>query len=328
MNELTNTIRLGLVGYGNIGKSAEAAIEAFPDMEGVAVFTRRNPETLNSKLPAVSIDQILEYKDQIDVLILCGGSATDLPEQGPSLAKHFSTIDSYDNHGEIPSYFSAIDASAKENGNTSVISVGWDPGLFSMNRVLFDSVLPSGKTYTFWGKGLSQGHSDAIRRVAGVKKGVQYTVPIEEALDEVRSGSQPSLSAKEQHERVCYIVAEENADKEKIEQTIKTMPNYFEPYQTTVHFIDEETFENEHQKMPHGGFVIRTGESALENQQRMEFQLKLESNPDFTSSILVTYARAVMKLKEEGKTGAFSVLDIPLSYLSDKTPEQLRKDFL
>lgn len=325
---MTQKIRIGLVGYGNIGRGVELAINQFSDMEGIAVFTRRNPADVKSTLPVVKIDDILNYKNDIDVLILCGGSATDLPEQGPALAKHFSTIDSYDNHGKIPAYFEDMDTSAKSGKNVSIISVGWDPGLFSINRALFEAVLPVGQTYTFWGKGLSQGHSDAIRRVTGVKKGVQYTVPLDQALEDVRKGLNPSLSTREKHMRICYIVADEGANQSEIEQTIKTMPNYFEPYETVVHFIDEEQFEKEHQKMPHGGFVIRTGESGTGSKQKAEFQLELESNPEFTSSILVAYARAAVKFKNEGKTGAFSVLDVPMAYLSDKSPEQLRKELL
>ena len=325
---MTKNIRIGLVGYGNIGKGVELALDNFPDMEGIAVFTRRNPEELTSKLPAVSIDNILDYQDKIDVLILCGGSATDLPQQGPSLAKYFSTIDSYDNHNHIPQYFKDMDLAAKTNDHVSIISVGWDPGLFSLNRAVLESVLPAGETYTFWGKGLSQGHSDAIRRIDGVKAGVQYTIPIEKALEEVRSGSNPTLSTREKHERVCYVVAEEDADKGLIEKKIKTMPDYFEPYHTTVHFIDEETFAKEHQKMPHGGFVIRPATSATGNKQKAEFQLELESNAEFTSSILVAYARAAYRFKEDGKSGAFSVLDVPPAYLSSKSAEELRKELL
>lgn len=325
---MTQKIRIGLVGYGNIGRGVELAINQFKDMEGVAVFTRRNPADVDSKLPTVSIDDILNYKDAVDVLLLCGGSATDLPQQGPELAKHFSTIDSYDNHGKIPAYFESMDLAAKSGQNVSIISVGWDPGLFSLNRALFEAVLPVGQTYTFWGKGLSQGHSDAIRRVTGVKKGVQYTVPLEKALDEVREGQNPELSTREKHMRICYIVSDEGANQSEIEHTIKTMPNYFEPYETVVHFIDDEQFEKDHQKMPHGGFVIRTGESETGSKQKAEFQLELESNPEVTSSILVAYARAAVKFKQEGKTGAFSVLDVPMTYLSDKSPAQLRKELL
>ncbi|MGB7366250.1 diaminopimelate dehydrogenase [Carnobacterium jeotgali] len=325
---MTQKIRIGLVGYGNIGRGVELAINQFPDMEGVAVFTRRNPAEVKSMLPAVKIENILEYKNAIDVLILCGGSATDLPEQGPELAKYFSTIDSYDNHGKIPAYFADMDTAAKSGQNVSIISVGWDPGLFSINRALFEAVLPVGQTYTFWGKGLSQGHSDAIRRVTGVKKGVQYTLPLDKALEEVRKGLNPELSTREKHMRICYVVSEDGANQTEIEQTIKSMPNYFEPYETVVHFIDEEQFESDHQQMPHGGFVIRTGESETGSKQKAEFQLELESNPEFTSSILVAYARAAVKFKNEVKTGAFSVLDVPMAYLSDKSSEQLRKELL
>lgn len=325
---MTQKIRIGLVGYGNIGRGVELAINQFPDMEGVAVFTRRNPAEVKSMLPAVKIENILEYKNAIDVLILCGGSATDLPEQGPELAKYFSTIDSYDNHGKIPAYFADMDTAAKSGQNVSIISVGWDPGLFSINRALFEAVLPVGQTYTFWGKGLSQGHSDAIRRVTGVKKGVQYTLPLDKALEEVRKGLNPELSTREKHMRICYVVSEDGANQTEIEQKIKSMPNYFEPYETVVHFIDEEQFESDHQQMPHGGFVIRTGESETGSKQKAEFQLELESNPEFTSSILVAYARAAVKFKNEVKTGAFSVLDVPMAYLSDKSSEQLRKELL
>lgn len=325
---MTNKIRIGLVGYGNIGKGVELALEEFPDMEGIAVFTRRNPEDLDSKLKAVSLDHILDYQEDLDVLILCGGSATDLPEQGPALAKHFSTIDSYDNHNQIPEYFDAMDQSAKTGENISIISVGWDPGLFSLNRAVFESILPAGETYTFWGKGLSQGHSDAIRRIDGVKFGVQYTIPVETALEEVRSGTNPTLTTREKHKRVCYVVSEADADQNLIEETIKTMPDYFEPYDTTVHFIDEKTFKEEHQKMPHGGFVIRTATSATGNKQKTEFQLELESNAEFTSSILVAYARAAYKFKKDGKSGALSVLDVPPAYLSPKSAAQLRKELL
>ena len=325
---MTKKIRIGLVGYGNIGKGVELALDKFPDMEGIAVFTRRNPAMLDSKLKAVSLDNILDYKNLIDVLILCGGSATDLPEQGPELAKHFSTIDSYDNHNNIPHYFKKMDTSAKSANQISMISIGWDPGLFSINRAMLESILPNGETYTFWGKGLSQGHSDAIRRVDGVKLGVQYTIPIESSLEEVRSGSNPELSTREKHERVCYVVAEEQADKQLIETTIKTMPDYFEPYHTIVHFIDEETFLKDHKKMPHGGFVIRTETSNNQNKQKVEFQLKLESNAEFTSSVLVAYVRAAVRFKQDGKSGAFSVLDVPPAYLSAKTSEQLRKGLL
>lgn len=317
-------IRVGLVGYGNVGRGAEAALKQFPDMEGVAVFTRRDPQTVSSKLPAVSMDEIETYQDKVDVLILCGGSATDLPEQGPNVASLFSTIDSYDNHKNIPNYFAAMDTAAKKGDNVSILSVGWDPGLFSLSRVLYESVLPEGKHYTFWGKGVSQGHSDAIRHIAGVKRGIQYTVPIEEALDRVRAGENPAFTARDQHLRECFVVLEEGADADQVKHDIVTMPNYFEPYNTLVHFITEEEFDREHQQMPHGGFVIRSGQSANGNRQTIEFSLKLGSNPEFTSSVLVAYARAAYRMKQEGKTGAFTVLDVPFSYLSAKSGEELR----
>jgi len=324
---LSEKIKIGLVGYGNLGKGAELAFPLFPDVEAVAVFTRRAPETLVTTIPAYSIDDILSFKDKIDVLLLCGGSATDLPVQGPAYAEHFNTVDSYDNHNEIPKYFAAVDAAAKTNNHVSVISVGWDPGLFSLNRVLAESVLPQGENYTFWGKGLSQGHSDALRRIEGVKKAVQYTLPVEEALNKVRSGSNPELTTREKHTRECFVVVHENTDKEIIENQIKTMANYFEPYDTTVHFIDDATFDAEHTTMPHGGFVIRTGDSG-KNKQKIEFNLELGSNPEFTSSVLVAYARAAARLAKDGKSGAFTVLDIPVAYLSEKSGEELRKELL
>jgi diaminopimelate dehydrogenase len=327
VDKLSEKIKIGLVGYGNLGKGVELALPLFPDVEVVAVFTRRDPATLVTTIPAYAIDTILDFKDKIDVLLLCGGSATDLPVQGPAYAEHFNTIDSYDNHNEIPKYFAAVDAAAKTNNHVSVISVGWDPGLFSLNRVLAESVLPQGENYTFWGKGLSQGHSDALRRIEGVKKAVQYTVPVEDALKAVRSGSNPTLTIREKHTRECFVVVHEGADKAKIEKEIKSMPNYFEPYNTTVTFIDDATFDAEHTTMPHGGFVIRTGNSG-QNKQKIEFNLELGSNPEFTSSVLVAYARAVARLVKDGKSGAFTVLDIPVAYLSEKSGEELRKELL
>ncbi len=324
---MSEKIKVGLVGYGNLGKGVELALPLFPDVEAVAVFTRRDPATLVTTIPAYAIDTILDFKDKIDVLLLCGGSATDLPVQGPAYAEHFNTIDSYDNHNEIPKYFAAVDAAAKTNNHVSVISVGWDPGLFSLNRVLAESVLPQGENYTFWGKGLSQGHSDALRRIEGVKKAVQYTVPVEDALKAVRSGSNPTLTTREKHTRECFVVVHEGADKAKIEIEIKSMPNYFEPYDTTVTFIDDATFDKEHTTMPHGGFVIRTGNSG-KNKQKIEFNLELGSNPEFTSSVLVAYARAAARLVKDGKSGAFTVLDIPVAYLSEKSGEELRKELL
>lgn len=324
-------MKIGIVGYGNLGKGVLEAIEENPDMDAVAIFTRRDPDTLTvnrSDVEVVHISEILKYKDNIDVMILCGGSATDLPEQAPDLAKTFNTVDSYDNHVEIPTYFEAVNKVAQASGKTSIISVGWDPGLFSLNRMLTEAVLPNGQTYTFWGKGLSQGHSDAVRRVEGVKAGVQYTIPIEEAIERVRSGENPELSKADMHFRDCYVVAEEGADKRKIEEEIKTMPNYFADYETKVTFLSEEELRRDHGQMPHGGFIIRSGQTGNENGQQIEFSLKLGSNPEFTASVLVAYARAAFRLNVEGQAGAKTVYDVPLGYLSWKSSEQLRKEFL
>lgn len=325
-------IRVGIVGYGNIGRGVELAIERNADMELVAVVTRRNPEAvqvLTEGVKKVHMDDILSLKDEVDILILCGGSATDLPVMGPELAKHFNTIDSFDTHAKIPEYFANMDAAAKEGNHVNIISVGWDPGMFSLNRIYAESILVQGSTYTFWGKGVSQGHSDAIRRIPGVKNAIQYTVPIEKAVEEVRSGSEPQLTTREKHLRECYVVAEEGADLAAIEEAIKTMPNYFADYDTTVTFISEEELKAEHSKMPHGGFVIRTGETGRDgNKHVIEYALKLDSNPEFTSSVLVAYARAACRLAEKGDFGAKSVFDIPPVLLSQKTPEQLRKEIL
>lgn len=325
-------IRIGIVGYGNIGRGVELAVERNTDMKLVAVVTRRNPETVNvltEGVKKVHLDDILTLKDEVDVMILCGGSATDLPVMGPMIVKNFNTIDSFDNHAKIPEYFANVDAAAKEGKHIGIISVGWDPGMFSLNRIYAESVLVQGSTYTFWGKGVSQGHSDAIRRVPGVKNGIQYTVPIEAAVDEVRSGSEPELTARQKHLRECYVVAEEGADLAAIEEAIKTMPNYFEPYDTTVTFISEEELKEKHSKMPHGGFVIRTGETGRDGSKHViEYSLKLDSNPEFTSSVLVCYARAAYRLAAKGENGARSVFDIPPVLLSQKTPEQLRKEIL
>lgn len=324
-------IRIGIVGYGNLGRGVELAIKQNNDMELVAVFTRRNPDSIKISTENVEVLHILDapnYKDKIDVMILCGGSAYDLPEQGPQIAQHFCTIDSFDNHGKIPEYYKAIDKVAKTNKNTSIISVGWDPGLFSIMRLLFNSILPEGDLYTFWGKGVSQGHSDAIRRVKGVRGGVQYTIPSEEAIDKVRSGERPVLNAGQRHTRECYVVADDGYDKAQIEHDIKTMPNYFADYKTTVHFISEEELKKNHSQMPHGGFVIRSGLTGENNNQLMEFSLKLDSNPEFTSNVLVAYARAAYKLSKEGQHGAKTVFDIPPIYLSPKSIETLRKELL
>ena len=327
-----NKIRIGIVGYGNIGRGVELAIERNDDMELVAVVTRRNPEDVNiltEGVKKVHLDDVLSLKGEVDVMILCGGSATDLPVMGPQIAKNFNIIDSFDTHAKIPEYFANVDAAAKERNHIGIISVGWDPGMFSLNRIYAESILVQGSTYTFWGKGVSQGHSDAIRRVEGVKNGIQYTVPIEAAVEEVRSGSEPELTTRQKHLRECYVVAEEGADKAQIEKAIKEMPNYFADYDTTVTFITEEELKENHSKMPHGGFVIRTGETGREgNKHVIEYSLKLDSNPEFTSSVLVAYARAAYRLSANGECGAKTVFDIAPALLSQKTPEQLRKEIL
>ena len=328
---MSKKIKLGIVGYGNLGKGAIEAIKQTPDMELVAVFTRRDPKNLNINEPNVKTLQIQEasdYKNEIDVMILCGGSATDLPEQTPYFASMFNTVDSYDTHAKIPEFYESVNEAATKNNTTAIISVGWDPGLFSINRVLADAILPNGENYTFWGKGLSQGHSDAVRRVEGVKNGVQYTIPSESAMDKVRSGENPELTTADKHSRVCYIVAEEGADKAKIEKEIKTMPNYFADYDTEVHFITEEELKRDHSKAPHGGFVIRGGNTGAGNKQIYEFSLKLDSNPEFTASVLVAYARAAYRLNQEKQYGAKSVFDVAPAHISPRTAEELRRDYL
>ena len=324
-------IRIGIVGYGNLGRGVEAAISQNPDTELVAVFTRRDPASVSISSTTAGVylvDEAQNFKDKIDVMILCGGSATDLPEQVPHFAQWFNTIDSFDTHAKIPEFFDAVDKVAAENGTVSVISVGWDPGLFSLNRLLGEAVLPVGNTYTFWGDGLSQGHSDAVRRIAGVKAGVQYTLPIPAAVERVRNGENPELSTREKHARECYVVLEEGADRVTIEKEIKEMPNYFADYDTTVNFITEEELKANHSGMPHGGFVIRSGESGAGDKQIVEFSLKLESNPMFTSSVLLAYARAAYKLSQAGDKGAKTVFDIPFGLLSPKSPADLRKELL
>lgn len=325
-------IRIGIVGYGNIGRGVEQAVRRNEDMELGAVFTRRDPSSVRIATDGVSVkhmDDILSMKNEIDVLVLCGGSATDLPVMGPRLAADFNTIDSFDTHARIPEYFANMDKAAKEGGNVSIISVGWDPGMFSLNRLYGESILPQGSTYTFWGKGVSQGHSDAIRRIEGVKNGIQYTVPIEKAVEQVRSGSEPSLTTREKHLRECYVVPEEGADLKSIEEAIKTMPNYFDEYDTTVEFITEDELKVRHSKMPHGGFVIRSGETGSEgNKHIIEYSLKLDSNPEFTASVLICYARAAYRLSKAGDTGARSVFDIAPGLLSMKTGEELRREML
>ena len=325
-------IRIGIVGYGNIGRGVEQSIKRNDDMELKAVFTRRDPASVKIQTEGAEVkhfDDMEAMKDDIDVMILCGGSATDLPVIGPKVAASFNTIDSFDTHAKIPEYFANVDKAAKEGKNVSIISVGWDPGMFSLNRLYAESILVQGSTYTFWGKGVSQGHSDAIRRIEGVKNGIQYTVPIEAAVDQVRSGSEPELTTRQKHLRECYVVAEEGADKAAIEEAIKTMPNYFDEYDTTVTFITEEELKENHSKMPHGGFVIRTGETGCEgNKHVIEYSLKLDSNPEFTGRVLVAYARAAHRLSQKGESGARSVFDIAPAMLSQMTPEELRAHML
>ena len=325
-------IRIGIVGYGNIGRGVEQSIKRNDDMELKAVFTRRDPASVKIQTEGAEVkhfDDMEAMKDEIDVMILCGGSVTDLPVIGPKVAASFNTIDSFDTHAKIPEYFANVDKAAKEGKNVSIISVGWDPGMFSLNRLYAESILVQGSTYTFWGKGVSQGHSDAIRRIEGVKNGIQYTVPIEAAVDQVRSGSEPELTTRQKHLRECYVVAEEGADKAAIEEAIKTMPNYFDEYDTTVTFITEEELKANHSKMPHGGFVIRTGETGCEgNKHVIEYSLRLDSNPEFTGSVLVAYARAAYRLSQKGESGARSVFDIAPAMLSQMTPEELRAHML
>lgn len=312
-------IRIGIIGYGNLGKGVEKAVNAAEDMELIGVFTRRNKESVHtiSGAAVYSVDELENFVGKADVMILCGGSATDLPKQTAQYVKLFNTVDSFDTHAKIPEHFAAVDAAAKESGKIGLISVGWDPGLFSVARMLFGAVLPDGNDYTFWGRGVSQGHSDAIRRVAGVKDARQYTVPVQAAVDAVRKGENPVLTTREKHTRECYVVAEEGADKARIEREIKEMPNYFFDYDTTVHFISEEELLKNHAGLPHGGFVLRSGATG-ENKHLLEFSLKLDSNPEFTASVLTAYARATAKMNAAGECGAKTVFDVPLKYLSDK----------
>lgn len=326
-------IRIGIAGYGNLGKGVEMALSHSDDMELVGVFTRRDPESLTLLTPgakAYRIEDAAGMKGKIDVMILCGGSATDLPQQGPAFLREFHTIDSFDTHAKIPAYFEEMDKAGRESGHIGIISVGWDPGLFSLNRLYASSILANGKTYTFWGKGVSQGHSDAIRRIDGVKDGIQYTVPVEAAMEQARSGSNPGLTTRQKHLRECYVVAEDGADKARIEREIKTMPNYFDEYDTTVHFITEEERRRDHSAMPHGGFVIHSGRTGLQNETRqtIEYSLRLGSNPEFTSSVLVAYARAAYRMAKEGGKGAKSVMDVPPALLSPKSGEELRRELL
>lgn len=326
-------IKIGILGYGNLGKGVECAIKHNPDMELKAVFTRRDPSSLSiltEGAKVYSVENAPAMKDEIDVLIICGGSATDLPKQTPEMAKYFNVIDSFDTHAKIPEHFEAVDKAAKESGHIGLISVGWDPGMFSLNRLYANAVLPGGKDYTFWGKGVSQGHSDAIRRIAGVRDARQYTIPVDSALEAVRSGSEPELTTRQKHTRECFVVAEEGADLKKIEEEIVTMPNYFADYDTTVHFISEEELLRDHAGIPHGGFVIRTGKTGWnnENSHVIEYSLKLDSNPEFTSSVLAAYARAAYRLSKEGQTGCKTVFDIAPAYLSAEDGAYLRKHML
>ena len=327
------TIKIGIMGYGNLGRGIECAIKQNADLELVAVFSRRDPKTvkiLTETAEVYSADEVLNFKDKLDVLILCGGSATDLPHMTPALAENFNVVDSFDTHADIPKHFANVDSVAKKSGKTAMISVGWDPGMFSINRIYSEAVLPNGKTYTFWGKGVSQGHSDAIRRVEGVADAKQYTIPVESALESVRNGENPELTTRDKHIRECFVVAEEGADKAKIEKEIKEMPNYFADYDTTVNFISQEELNKNHSGIPHGGFVIRSGKTGWngENQHIIEYSLKLDSNPEFTASVLVAYARAAKRLADEGVCGCKTVFDIAPAYLSAMSGEELRAHLL
>lgn len=326
-------MKIGIIGYGNLGRGIECGIRQNKDMELAAVFTRRNPQDvkiLTEGVPVYPISELEKMQGKLDVVVLCGGSATDLPEQTPEYAKYFNVVDSFDTHAKIPEHFAKVDAAAKESGHVALISCGWDPGMFSLNRLYANAILPEGKDYTFWGKGVSQGHSDAIRRVEGVKDGKQYTIPVESALKEVRSGSNPELTTRQKHIRECFVVAEEGADKSKIEETIKNMPNYFADYDTTVHFISEEELKRDHSGIPHGGFVFRTGATGFEKEHKhvIEYSLKLDSNPEFTASVILAFARAVNRLYKEGQKGCKTVFDVAPAYLSPKSGEELRKELL
>ena len=327
------SIRIGILGYGNLGKGVESAIGQNPDLELAAVFTRRNPENVKVRTAGVKVlaaDELEYMQDQIDVLVLCGGSATDLPVQTPKYAKLYNVVDSFDTHARIPEHFAAVDAAAKKAGKVGIISCGWDPGMFSLNRLYANAILPEGSDYTFWGRGVSQGHSDAIRRIAGVKDARQYTVPVPEAVEAVRAGKNPELTTRQKHTRECYVVAEEGADLTRIENEIKTMPNYFSDYDTTVTFIDEETMKRDHNKLPHGGSVIRTGVTGMDREHKhvVEYSLKLDSNPEFTGAVIAAYARAAYRMNKEGMTGCKTVFDIAPAYLSAQSGEELRAHLL
>lgn len=326
-------MKIGILGYGNLGRGVELAVAQTPDMELAAVFTRRNPDAvkiLTNGVPVLPIDKAKEMKDEIDVLILCGGSATDLPVQTPEYAEYFNVVDSFDTHARIPEHFAAVDAAAKKGGKTAVISVGWDPGMFSVSRMYANAILTNGSDYTFWGKGVSQGHSDAVRRIDGVIDARQYTIPVPEAVEAVRSGSNPELSTRQKHTRECFVVAEEGADLARIENEIKTMPNYFSDYDTTVHFISQEEMDSDHSGIPHGGMVIRSGKTGKDNEHNhiIEYKLTLDSNPEFTASVIAAYARAAYRMNNEGSIGCKTVFDIAPAYLSNKSGEELRKTML
>ena len=327
------SIRIGIYGYGNLGRGVESAIKQNPDMELVAVFTRRNPKDLTINTPTAKVchtDDAKNMTGDIDVMILCGGSATDLPTQTPEIASMFNCIDSFDTHAKIPEHFANVDKMAQKSGKVAIISCGWDPGMFSLNRLYASAILPDGEDYTFWGKGVSQGHSDAIRRIEGVVDARQYTIPVEEALDAVRSGNAPKLTTRQKHTRECFVVVEDGADKARIEKEIVTMPNYFADYDTTVHFISKEELDRDHKNLPHGGFVIRSGRTGENGQNRhiIEYSLKLDSNPEFTSSVLVCYARAAYKMSAEGMKGCKTVFDVAPAYLTSKSGEEIRKAML
>ncbi len=326
-------MKIGILGYGNLGKGVECAVKNSADMELAAVFTRRDPASvklLTSGVPVYSVNDAKKYKDQVDVLVICGGSATDLPKQTPEYAEYFNVIDSFDTHARIPEHFANVDKAAKNSKHTALISCGWDPGMFSLARLYANCILPDGNDYTFWGKGVSQGHSDAIRRVEGVKNGKQYTIPVQSALEAVRAGKNPELTTRQKHTRECFVVAEEGADKAKIEKQIKEMPNYFADYDTTVHFISEEELARDHAGIPHGGFVFRTGKTGWNKEYNnvIEYSLKLDSNPAFTSSVLIAYARAVYRMNKEGLTGCKTVFDVAPAYLSPLSGEEIRAHLL
>ena len=325
-------IKIGIVGYGNLGKGVESAIHTSNDMELVAVFTRRNPESVKTytNVKVYDINKVYDMKDKIDVIIICGGSANDLPKQTPELAKHFNVIDSFDTHARIPEHFENVDSASREGDKISLISAGWDPGMFSINRLIAQAILPNGKDYTFWGRGVSQGHSDAIRRIDGVIDARQYTVPVKSAIDAVRNGENPELSTREKHTRECYVVAEEGADLEKIKNAIVTMPNYFADYDTTVNFISQEELDKNHKGIPHGGMVLRSGTTGMNNENKhiIEYKITLDSNPEFTSSVIVAYARAIYRMYSEGARGCKTVFDVAPAYLHPASQEEIRKNLL